>query len=235
MMRLKNKICESQRIRRIPAIFVHVMTAVALCGRGEANELALGGQSLNTQLLHRLQTEAVVKWKQMAEKLTSCSFDYTIIETNEGNRVNLARTKRVAGQVTKDCFLFRETIDSTGQVAVAARNRNYEFAISRSGEAPWSITWQNKCGQTSPVGSAYEYYAGMLQLPWSISAVPLAKLVTSPRFSLCDVKVTGNDTVRLQFKVQSSELNPDPLQNLAAGTVLLDSAHDWAIMKYEVA
>lgn len=185
------------------------------------------------QMLQRLGSEAVVEWRAMAEKLEHSAFDYTIAETNRSGRTPLQRTKRVSGRVAGDCFLFTETIESTDQVSVYGRNDRYEFALGRTGDAPWIVQWQSARRDTdTPVGSAYAYLGGMLQLPWSISATPLEKLVTDPRFSIRAIRQGDSGNVWIDFAVAPTATRPDALQGLTGGSLALNPAHHWAIQRY---
>jgi hypothetical protein len=218
---------------RIVAVLAVLTSEFA--GRADSAPAQANGPISPAHMLHRLKTEALPQWREMARKLESSRFDYTVVETNRTGRTNLAQTKQVTGQLAGDCFLFTEMIESTAQASVYGRNDRYEFALNRTDDSPWMVTWQSaRCDEDTPVGSAYAYLAGMLQRPWSISATPLERLVTDSRFSVRSVKQGENGDVQIEFSVQPSAVRPDPLQGLAAGTVVLDSSHHWAIQRYQV-
>ncbi|MEX0613968.1 MAG: hypothetical protein WD229_17750, partial [Pirellulales bacterium] len=129
----------------------------------------------------------------MERKLSHSSFDYVLVETDRSGSSSRERSKQVTGQFAGKTFLFTETVIPTEEVSVYGRNDRYEFALSRSGESPWTVSWQSsRRDDDTPVGSAYAYLAGMLRLPWSISATPLAKLVHHPRFSIRQVRPKDN-------------------------------------------
>ena len=187
------------------------------------------------QMLERLRKEAVAEWRAMAQRLSDCEFEYTIVETERRGGDATERTKRIAGQVADKCFLFRETIVATQQVSVYGRNERYEFALSRNGDAPWTVNWQStRQDENTPVGSAYAYLGGMLHLPWSISATPLEKLVTHPRFSIRSVRHRGHGLVQIDFIVAPPGALEDDLQHLSSGAVVLDTARRWAVTRYQV-
>jgi hypothetical protein len=185
------------------------------------------------QMLERLRNEAAVQWRSMARKLSHCEFEYAIVETERNGSMATKRTKRVSGYVADKCFLFTETIVSTAQVSVYGRNERYEFALSRSGDAPWTVTWQSaRQDDDTPVGSAYAYLGGMLHLPWSISAIPLEQLVNHPRFSVRAVRPRDNGSVQVDFTIATADPLEDELQGLSSGFLVLDPSRRWAVMQY---
>jgi hypothetical protein len=187
------------------------------------------------QMLERLRNEAVAEWRAMAQQLSDCEFEYTIVETERRGADATERTKRVTGQVADKCFLFKEAIAATQQVSVYGRNERYEFALSRNGDAPWTVNWQStRQDEDTPVGSAYAYLGGMLHLPWSISATPLEKLVAHPRFSIRAVRHRDHGLVQIDFIVAPPGALEDDLQGLSSGTVVLDTTRRWAITHYQV-
>ena len=180
---------------RLPGMLAVALAAVTAlrCGASEPRADV-------APMLKRLRSEAVVEWRAMADKLQHSRFDYTIDEIEGTGRTSLKRTKKVSGRVAGTCFLFTETIGATDQVSVFGRNDRYEFALSRTGDTPWMVSWQSaRRDDGTPVGTAYAYLGGMLQLPWSISATPLERLVNDPRFLIREVQKGDRGDVRIVF------------------------------------
>jgi hypothetical protein len=116
---------------------------------------------------------------------------------------------------------------------VYGRNEHYEFALERRGDSPWAVAWQSsRRDEGTPVGSAHAYLGGMLHLPWSISAVPLGRLVDHPRFAIRRAQQGGRGMVRLDFEVAPAVDEEDDLQGLSGGYVVLDPARRWAVIEY---
>jgi hypothetical protein len=184
-------------------------------------------------MLERLRREAAVQWRGMARKLSHCGFEYTLVETDGGGRLAMRRAKRITGYVADNCFLLTETIESTEEVSVYGRNERYEFAITRSGNRPWTVVWQGPAGgEDTPVGSAHAYLIGMLCLPWSISAAPLDELVSDRRFSVRAVRRRSDDCVELEFAIAPADTGDNSLQGLSGGVLVLDPQRCWAIAQY---
>ncbi len=184
-------------------------------------------------LLERLRTEAAAEWRTMAEDLRDSEFDYTIVETERSRHESTTRKKRVNGRLAGECFLFTETIVATDQVSVYGRNDRYEFALARTGESPWTVSWQSgQPNQETPVGSAHAYLGGMLQLPWRLSATPLGTLLQHPRFSILKAWQQDDGRVRMDFTVSPVSGSDDELQGLSRGMVLLDPNRRWAVVRY---
>jgi hypothetical protein len=212
-------------MRRMMAIAV----LAGIAGPASAVETSLSA----TQVLERLRGEAAAEWQAMARKLRHFQFDYTIVETERGGRSSLERVKRVTGRVEGECFLITETILATDEVSVYGRNDRYEFALVRRGASPWTITWQSGRGETeTPVDSAYTYFCGMLHLPWSISATPLAKLVQHPRFVVQRARPGDGGRWQVDFAIAPPGAPEADLQGLASGSLVLDPSHHWAVVEY---
>jgi hypothetical protein len=189
--------------------------------------------STDLPLLQRLRQHAVAEWVAMENQLRNCDVELTVAERDRGGRHSTNRTKQIIGNMAGSCFLFREILPATQQTAVYARNERYEFALSRNGEGPWTVVWRSgRQENDTPVQTAHAYVAGMLRLPWSISAMPLAKLVNDPRVSIQAVNPPKQGLVQFDFTVSPDDEPGGDLQRLASGTVVLDPARRWAITQY---
>lgn len=189
--------------------------------------------SVAGQTLERLRSEAVLEWQAMARKLTCSRFDYTIREADRKGKSSREQTKRVSGQVVGDLFLFRETLVPGNQISIYGRNDRYEFALVRNGSSPWTISWQSsRRDEETPVGSACAYLGGMLHLPWSISDTPLERLVNDSRFSIQGLRQVDSGNLQIDFSVAPAAAQPDSLQRLASGSIVLAPAHHWALQRY---
>ncbi len=213
------------RMRTLLAFAIVALTPV----RSSATEpLAVAGQTLQ-----RLRSEGVGEWQSMAHKLEHSNFDYAIREIDQKGKTTRERTKRVSARVVGQSFLLTEKLVPGELVSIYARNDRYEFALFRNGDAPWTISWQSsRRDDDSPVGSAYAYLAGMLHLPWSISAIPLEKLVKDSRFSVQSVRPADRDDLQIDFAISPTAQRPDSLQGLKCGSILLSPARHWAIQRY---
>jgi hypothetical protein len=213
------------RLQALIATLALIMLSRAVC----ATEPLPG----DARRLQWLRSEATHEWQAMARKLSHGGFDYIVTGTELDGASTTSRRKRVTGRLAGGSFLFTETLIPTRQVSVYGRNDRYEFAISRRQESPWMVSWQSAGRDAeSPVGSAYAYLKGMLQLPWSISATPLAKLVHDPRFSIREMQNSTNGTLRLRFSVAPAGADKDDLQGLASGVIVLDPQRHWAVTEY---
>lgn len=185
--------------------------------------------------LELLQTEGVAGWHAMAEKLRQISFEYTLKDSSQNEGQVREREKRVKGRLAGESFALTEAFPPGGDEILHGRNENYEFALDRKDRRPWRVSWQSaKHSSESPVGSAYSEIVGLLQLPWSISAVPLWDLVNSDRFSI--VKVSGELSKELlvEFKIVPDNSKSRDLQGLSHGEIVLDAKRMWAIKRYSV-
>jgi hypothetical protein len=210
-------------------MFAAAMLVIA--GRAHAEQPPLSA----AELLERLRSEGVAGWEAMADKMSRCSFEYSLSEIDHTGSTPMERKKRVSGRLAGECFLFTETIASTGHDCVYGRNDRYEFELLRSGSSPWTISWQSgRRDDATPVGSAHAYLAGMLQLPFKISATPLAALVRDPRFSIQHVRAGEGGLIEFSFAVAPAAAETDDnLQQLSSGLVVLDSNKYWAIVQYQ--
>ncbi|HEX4413157.1 MAG TPA: hypothetical protein VH107_05975 [Lacipirellulaceae bacterium] len=186
------------------------------------------------QLVELLKTEAVPQWRELADKLKVLNFTYKLSETSKTRGAARSGTKLVTGHVSGDSFLLEEASETPLHTSVYSRNDRYEFSLDRSGAAAWVINWQHgRQKLDTPVGSEYEYLVGMMELPWSISATPLEKLVSDERFRIKH-GASKSGVVDLEFEVSPTTARPDPLQNLVSGALVLDSLHHWAVKRYSV-
>lgn len=207
--------------------------AFAIVGLAPVNLCATEPLSVAGQTLERLRSEGVGEWQSMAHKLDYSNFDYTIREIDQKGKTTRVRTKSVSARVVGASFQLTEKLVADDLVSIYARNDRYEFALVRYGDSPWKITWQNsRRDDDSPVGSAYSYLAGMLHLPWSISAIPLEKLVNDSRFSVQSVRPADRDELQIDFSVVPTAEHPDSLQGLKCGSIFLSPARHWAIQRY---
>ncbi|MGO9111114.1 MAG: hypothetical protein ACLP9L_17970 [Thermoguttaceae bacterium] len=192
------------------------------------------GKEMDMDFLEQLRAEGRNGWIAMEEEFKETRFAYEIVEIDTAPKESSRRVKRIEGQLAGGQFLIRETLLPGSDIEVNCRNQEYEFNLFGSPKN-WVLRWQGKGrNPKGPVESDYEYLVGILRLPWSIAAVPLAKLVADDRFQVTGVDRMSAEEVAFDFVVKREEGDANDLQGLSGGHLVLDPTRKWAIRRYSV-
>jgi hypothetical protein len=202
-----------------------------------SDRIAMGEPETTDRLVQQLTLEGPQAWDAMENEISHSNWDYTQSEVYTDAGKTSRSAKHVEGRYCGQCFLIRETYPGGSPASsVYARNSRYGFSLNKEdAAAPWVVTWEGTMhSYRNPTDIAYADLGGMLKLPWSISAIPLRKLIGHKHFSVRRAEKSDQDNdVAIEFSVSRPiEDGLDDLGGMSNGRIVLHASRQWAIKEY---